>query len=308
MLVSFLAALEDGVSFTSEIAEKQAESKKSGGEGSVGVKLPSLATLLGLSLAVNGKYSRESGGDQSTESKFVREHTSASLFNRLRARLHADGLVVRVGEDVSVEAIKSGDIVELAGQFEVSPMRTLVEFMNSLSPFVEEEAAKAGAGAPLVKRNERKGMSPEQLAALELEEAARASARELAESNAATMRMVKIIESDLDSSPVIDLIFRQSKVSGIVTASREYFNSEVAAALVGGQFSFLGKVTAVDLREDAQNSVVRRGGLGPFAKSLVEPLIEEMREKWRESGAEVALPGVHLNGYYIQVIPLAIFV
>lgn len=308
MLVSFLAALEDGVAFTSEVAEKQAQTKKSGGEGSVGVKLPSLASLLGLSLAANGKYSRDSGSDQSTESKFVREHTSASLFNRLRSRLHADGLVKKIGEDDPVDALGSGDIVELSGQFEVTPMRILVDFLKSVYPFAAEESAKVIAATSEVKRNQRRNMTPEQLAELEVREAAQQALLEQAKENEATMRMVKIIESDLDSSPVVDLIFRQSRVAGLATASREYFSSEVAAALVGGRFTMLGKVTAVDLRDDAKTSVVRRGGLGPFAKSLVVPLVDQMRENWEATGIEIELPNVHIDGNFIQVIPLAIFV
>ncbi|WP_370968668.1 hypothetical protein [Amycolatopsis sp. cg9] len=309
MLVSFLAALEDGVSYHSEIAEKQAQSKKSTGEASGAVKLPSLASLLGLNLSVNGKYSRESGGDQSTESKFIREHTSASLFNRLRSRLHADGLVREIPEGGSIVDVVSGDIVEVAGQFEATPLRLLIDFMKNVYPFAEEDAKKALAALPEVKRNQRRSGSQQGRAdELHQVDAAREEILKRIEEQEGIMRTIEILERDLLSSPMVDLIFRQSGFSGLVTANREYFTSEVAAALVGGRFSMIGKVTAVDVRENASNSVVRRGGMGAFANSIVVPMLKQMREDMPIHGVEIELPEAHIGGHYIQVIPLAIFV
>lgn len=93
MMISFLATVDDGVSFSSEVAETVADTRKAAGEGSGEAKLPGLASLLGLSLSASGKYARESAEDQTTESKFVRQHTAASLFNRLRVRLKQEGIL-----------------------------------------------------------------------------------------------------------------------------------------------------------------------------------------------------------------------
>jgi len=47
MLVSFLATVDDGVSFSSEVAEKVADTRKASGEGSGEAKLPGLPACWG---------------------------------------------------------------------------------------------------------------------------------------------------------------------------------------------------------------------------------------------------------------------
>src|SRR5689334_9749319 len=81
MMVSFLATLDDGVTYTSEVAEKLTSSKQGEGEGAVKIGIPSLAQWLGLNLGADGKYRKRSASDETVESRLVREHTSASLFN-----------------------------------------------------------------------------------------------------------------------------------------------------------------------------------------------------------------------------------
>jgi hypothetical protein len=44
MLVSFLATLDDGISFSSEVAETYTNATKSSGEASGGIKLPTLTS------------------------------------------------------------------------------------------------------------------------------------------------------------------------------------------------------------------------------------------------------------------------
>jgi hypothetical protein len=303
MLVSFLAALDDGVSYTSEVAERQAEGRKSGGEGSANVKLPSLASLLGLSLSASGKYARDKTSDQSTESKFVREHTSASLFNRLRSRLHSDGLVVTVNDGSSLASMKAGSLIETAGRFSPDPMRTIVDFTKNIWPYIEGNRQNSAARSR--NRSQRRNLPPHER---EVIAAAERTAAEEEEAQAQTMRMVQIVENELGASPVVDLVLHQKSFSGIVTANREYFGSEVAASLVGGQFSLIGKVTAVDSSEDARTPIIRRGALGTVLSTAVVPLLQSMRDAWAEGGADVEIPDAYINGPYIQVIPLAIFV
>jgi hypothetical protein len=91
MMVSFLATLDDGVAYTSEVAERLASTKEGEGEGTAKAGIPSLAQWLGLSLSAEGRYRRRSLNDESVEARLVREHTSASLFNILRQRLEAVG-------------------------------------------------------------------------------------------------------------------------------------------------------------------------------------------------------------------------
>ncbi|MDT7726503.1 MAG: hypothetical protein QOI21_3079 [Actinomycetota bacterium] len=306
MLVSFLAALDDGVSFTSEISEKQGQSNKSGGEASGSVKIPSLASLMGLNLSVSGKYSRDLASDQNTESKFIRQHTSASLFNRLRSRLHEDGLVDVLDETSSADRIKPGSIIEIPGRFDIDPMRTIVEYFKSLWPYIEGASSKNVITH--VKRSQKRTMSPENLAELEAQELAQKTAEEEAGTQRETRRIVELVEKDMAGSPLVDLVLRQKKLSALVTANREFFGTDVAASLLGGQFSLLGKVTAVEAREDQKTPVVRRGAIGSIVGSFVVPMLDELRNTWSTSGIEIDIPDAYISGPFIQVIPLAIFV
>ncbi|WP_435157104.1 DUF6414 family protein [Amycolatopsis sacchari] len=307
MLISFLAALDDGVYYTSEVAEKVGKSRKSDGEASAGIKIPSLASLLGLSLSVSGKYSRQSADDQNVESKFVREHTSASLFNRLRSRLHADNLVTFVGPEDPLSKVQPGTLIETRGTIETDPMRTIVDFLKSIWPFVETEQEKAPQ-LPSVKRSQRRNMSPEQIAQLEELEAKQNAASAAAEEQRQTMKLVEMMEKDMDSSPILDLVLTNETISGLIAAKREFFGGEVAASMLGGNFSLLGKVTAVDPRNDAHTSVIRRGAMSTVVNTGIVPMLEAMRENFQQNGIQLAVPEPYIKGPYVQVIPLAIFV
>ena len=107
---------------------------------------------------------------------------------------------------------------------------------------------------------------------------------------------------------MVDLVFRSPGISGLITANREYLSDDVTAALIGGQFRVLGKVTAVDTSADAETLVVRRGAMGAIAEASVLPMLEQMQENSRESGLNLDLPEGKITGPYVQVIPLAIFV
>ncbi|MEU0462488.1 hypothetical protein ABZ215_00630 [Amycolatopsis sp. NPDC006131] len=307
MLVSFLAALDDGVYYSSEVAEKLGKTRKSDGEISGAAKLPSLASLLGLNLSASGKYSRQGAEDQNVESKFVREHTSASLFNRLRSRLHSDGLVQIISPDVDIAEVRPGALIEVTGTIETDPMRTIIDFFQSLWPFIEGEHEKTQV-LPAVKRTQRRNMSPERRAELEALEVQQALAKEAFEEQQQTMKLVDMMKSDLESSPIVDLVLRNERVSGLITASREFFGTEVAAALLGGTFSLVGKVAAVNPRQDAETPVIRRGAMSTVINTGVVPMLELMRQNFEDHNIQLSVPDPFIKGPCLQVIPLAIFV
>ncbi|GAA1858585.1 hypothetical protein GCM10009836_43480 [Pseudonocardia ailaonensis] len=303
MLISFLATLEGGASMSSEVSERSGETAKSAGEAGGEAKLPSVLSMLGISLSATGKYSRDKTRDESVESKFVRQHTAASLFNRLRTRMQEDGYLHSIDPSGDLSGVETGMLIEVAGEFDESPLRKIVDVINSIWPFVEEETEKARKSIPVPKRNGKGGVPPEQR---ELAEAARLLVDQQIEGNKQTLRMAQLVEADLSNSPVVDLLLTAPKFSGIVTASRELLTEEVTAALMGGTFRIIGKVSAVDTSESAETLVVRRGAMGLIAEAAVLPMIEAMNKPG--SGIDLALPSGKLSGPVTQLIPLAIFV
>jgi hypothetical protein len=309
MLISFLATLDDGVSFSSEVAQKRMQAVKSGVQAEAGAKLPSIATLLGLDLNASGKYSRDKTADDSTESKFVKQHTAASLFNRLRALLVKDNIVSQIGVDADLSTVTCGTVVEITGSLEETPLKKLVDLFAAIWPFLEDQIP-AVPEAPRLSRQQKRSseISTAQQQQVQLIEAARELAVAKQEEAKNTKKILDLVTSDLASSPVIDLVLRGPGVNGLITVSRDYLTDDVTAALMGGTFTVIGKVTAVNPARDAKTLVVRRGAMGAIAEASVLPMLEQVQEQMRGDGVNLDLPHGKLEGPFLQLIPLAIFV
>src|SRR4051794_36353767 len=84
MMVSFLATLQNGVSFEEKIQMRTGSKRQTSGSSEVGAQGPSIPGLASLlSFDLRGKLSIERGNERSEELEVVRQHTEASLFNRL---------------------------------------------------------------------------------------------------------------------------------------------------------------------------------------------------------------------------------
>lgn len=166
----------------------------------------------------------------------------------------------------------------------------------------------AEGGETHINRQRRRSMSAEQRAELtELErrqEAARQEQRGLDE----TKKIVSLIEKDLQSSPFVDLVLRHEAAAAIITASREFFSEDVNAALLGGTFVLVGKVTAVESDADAETMVVRRGAMGLIANAIITPMLEQVRDSFAVQEVVLDLPDATVTGPYVQVIPLALYI
>src|SRR4051794_8951772 len=81
MLISFLAALEGGVSLEDQATSTESRSATGTKELRGRVGLPSFLTMLNMDMA--GGLSTKSEGQSGEEIVAVRRHTEASLFNRL---------------------------------------------------------------------------------------------------------------------------------------------------------------------------------------------------------------------------------
>lgn len=305
MLISFLAAVDDGVAFSSEVAETVGDSRKSTGETSGEAKIPGLAALLGLSLSATGRYGRENSADQTTESKFVRQHTAASLFNRLRFRLTQSGAIKTIDAEYDPDALslEPGDLVTISGKVEVSPLQVLVKTFQALLPFFTQSNGDLPA---LPNRDRQRSMTPQQAAEFEQLKEQREAAIQQREQMKETESIVSLVQNDIDASPVVDLVLRSEAMSVLITANRENFSDDVSAALLGGTFRLIGKVTAVNNSVDAETDVIRRGAMGAIARGAVLPLLQLADSSG--SGLALDVPEPTIRGRHLQVIPLAIYV
>lgn len=301
MLLSFLATLENGVSFTTEFAQTQGSNQGNefGGEGEVG--LPSLVSMLGLNLGASGKYGRTTANENSAEQRFVREHTAASLFNRLYGALDYHQALKRVKLVGDLDELVPGDLVQISGVVQESPVEIILDTVDRIWPFIEQFTDLAEA-APSLNRSALRSMpKPQQEAAKAQAEKARKEADDMKGGR----EIMKLLKADLQESPVVDLLFVSEESTAVMTASREFFSDAAKATLIGGTFNLIGKVTGVKREADAQTEIVRRGavaGMGPMLDSL-----QEMASAMSEF-VEVERPDSIVHGPCMQVIPLSIFI
>ena len=85
MMISFLAALEGGVSKQADI--RQGRTVVTTRDQAAGGRV-SLFDVPGLKIDLSGRMGSSSQAQDTDEMRIVREHTAASLFNLLRLALH----------------------------------------------------------------------------------------------------------------------------------------------------------------------------------------------------------------------------
>ncbi len=261
MLISFLASLEDGVSYSSEVAERYTATSDREGEGAGKVSLPSIATLLGLTLSAEGRYKRRSSAEEGVESKFVREHTAASLFNRLRLRLAEipDALIQVQSSDV-LSDLASGRLVEIQGAIIGNPLKQILDLLAAIGPYfglaLEEPTSDAlPAKQPSSRAPKRSGPSKStvpQLASLSGQQTPELTLQDL----------LRVLKREVERSSVLDLLMEgPGGVKVVLTVSRELLTPEVEAYLIGGTFNVIGKASAI-LNASQSINLIRRTVLG----------------------------------------------
>ena len=298
MLVSFLAAVDNGISFRSEVAEKVATAAKNTTDVSGKVGLPSLTSLLGLSLSASGRYNRDSSGEESVDSRFVREHTAASLFNIFRRRLVDEGLVVlNEAEQITQEYVAPGTLVEITGEVLGNPLRQTLDLFVALAPFFGlslEEPKADQAERPRAQQRKQGGKGIAQLP----QEPGGPSPEVMAE-------FMRHLIRDAQRSPVVDLQMSSGQLNAVLTVSREYLSPEGEADLLSGYYSVIGKLTATLGPHDELN-LLRRTALGYGGRKLGQSLFSDFISPDNELDIKLASPTV--KGPAVQILPLAIFI
>lgn len=306
MLISFLASLEDGVSYSSEVAERYKASKDREAEAAGGISLPSIATLLGLTLSAEGRYKRRSSAEEDVESKFVREHTAASLFNRLRYRLtQIPDALIRIQSPDDLSTLSSGLLVEVQGEIAGNPLKQILDFLAALGPYygleIDEPASKVRPANRSASRSSKRsgpGKSPVPQLTSANDETADISLQD----------MLRILKHEVERSPIIDLLMDGPDGTKIVlTVSRELLTPEVEAYLIGGTFNVIGKASGV-LDAGQSISLTRRTVFGFGGRQLADEMFGEFNKSMAKGDTlNLSLAQGVIDGPAIQILPLAIY-
>ncbi len=292
MLMSFLATIEDGYYLSSNVSRKAARSRKGqarfAGEGG----LSNIASLLGLKTTVSGQYKREKSIDSNVVETFVREHTAASMFNRLYELLEAADLIKRLHVADGLYETHARDIVEISGTVTENPIEYLFDLMNQALPIVTMIQSFNKAPEPSGQEHSGETPQPPQLSGDALD-------------NPLVADVLEKIRADFSGGPVTDIVLDAGFCRVVITANREFLTDGARASLVDGSFTTLGKITNVGHSAGDSLSIVRRGSLAAFSQiqSSLESLVLSTQGELASK-----IPSTEVKGPYIQILPLAIYI
>ncbi len=289
MMVSFLAAIEGGVSVSGSETSTQAGSQEKTLAGKLGLK----AKILGLA---DGEASVEGSTHKTDETTFVsqteRHHTAASLFNILIAYLREAGQIVEICSEDDLASLKAGQLVELQGESRGNPLESILTFASAIFPYVvpDEPATTPPPPNPRSGNPQKRGPAPAPTPAAPPEDD--------------TVRMIRMMAADMQAAPVHDLLFETSPgLRFIAVTTSEFYTPATSEHLRQGYFRVVGKVTRVLAGTDSIN-LARRTVIGAGGSAMVEELISSFRDLDSLS-LDVADPIV--SGPALQLLPMAIY-
>ncbi|MFT3865193.1 MAG: hypothetical protein QM729_13030 [Solirubrobacterales bacterium] len=287
MMISFLAALEGGgVAFEGEEMSRAATGAERTKEAGGRIGLPAIGALFGIDLT--GRLSSAGSEEESRETKVLRRHTEASLFNLLRYRLLSEERVQQVS-NLSDKKIGPGDLIEFEGEYIGNALQDIVDMFFKLLPYtdIEEQANKQ-------KKNQKKSGNP----------AVRATAEQRQETDedpSAVLRMFRIVHDDLDNSPVEDVVLQGTAAQAVLTLSQDFLSAETQQQMVSARLRVIGKVSRV-LQGSETVNLMRRSALGLTGPEVAEELVESATKL-----GSVSIGHPIVKAPAVQIQPLAVF-
>ena len=306
MMISFLAYLEGGVVTQEEETTREAGARERVLKGRAGGRFR-LPWTVDVDAGTEGSTQRRD--EVSSESKSARHHTAASLFNLLYQYLHDDEQLIALQDETQLTDVRSGDLVELSGEYLGNPLEDVLAFLSSVLPYITEqqEAQRAAAEAALEQaRKAQRSGNPAKRAqsATDTPELAQALASLTAPTDENLgLQMMRRMAEDLRLVPVHDLVMTTpAGLRAVLTVSSEYYSDETNESLRAGDFRVIGKVTRV-LTDDETINLTRRTVLGAAGPTIAQELIESV--KTDELQLDVTDPIVAAPA--VQILPMAIF-
>jgi hypothetical protein len=301
MMVSFLAALTGGVTFGGEVTERISAVQGREREGTGKAGLPSLASLFGLTIDMTGRVKAHSQGEESTETRVVREHTEASLFNLLREALVARDDFMEVVDSSQLELVNAGQLVEVSGEIVGNPLQQILDVVGRIIPYVRAAEDPGGRPTHGPTRSERRRPQQRQAGSTVQQD----SSNEGMSSD--VLKMFQVMREDVERATVRDLVLKSSgDMKAVLTTSREFLSHEAEEYLLGGRFKAIGKITRV-LEEGESINLARRTAIGLAGPEMARELINSLRSNDAEEFSfQAEDPIVHAPA--LQLLPLAVFV
>lgn len=310
MITSFLAALNDGISYGIDVTRKQDTQKTAGAEAEANAGtsgIPILSSLFNFDL--RGKINENNSAGNSEEIKLIKKHTESSLFMSLRQTLKTQEIIKMPFSLQDLSIISHGDLIEITGQIYRSPLSEALDAIIRVLGLLgvdlsKEEPTNQGQTGASVRSQPKRGT------AKQIQSVAPTDPIDQLFTNKQALFAIKMAErmrDDLIHSKVQDMLMKPSIASDfqvVAALSTEFLSDTSAQTLLSGEYTLLGKVSRV-LTEDEELSLYQRTTLSYINNKFMDTFIHSMKQQdfiyLREDLSVVKAP-------LIQVIPLAIFV
>lgn len=299
MMVSFLAAVEGGVSFEDQSKTVEGSQDTREREGGGGIKLPSLLSV--LSMDVSGRMKSSGADSMTSEITTVRRHTEASLFNALRTQLRASEAITELSSVGQLDDLQTGELVEIVGQVNGNPLQHVLDLLATFAPYlgIDLDGSKTSAAPAKSKQNKQRGNQ-----SLRQVQPQTAAPEEEPSFGPAEIQLFQTMRADLDNASVRDLVLDgPDDVKAVLTLSREFLSATGEEYLLGGRFTVLAKVTRV-LAGDELINLTRRTALGAAGPETAREIVNSFADV-PDLDIDVSDPVVEVPG--LQLLPLAIF-
>lgn len=294
MLVSFVAAAEDGFAFESEETEKGATATDRTREatGRVRAGFPALGSLIGLDMS--GRYGRKDQEQESRETKVVRQHTEASLFNLLRHELIVQDRITVIERGEQLSGLEIGDLVEIMGEIVGNPLQQMLDLFFQILPYLGHDVE--ALMKPKKREDPGKSGNP----------AVRAGAGQSGDlEEEDSLRLLATMRGDLDNGSVRDLVLLGPMgIRAVLALSTEFLTPAAADRLLGGRFTAIGKVSRV-LAPDESINLTRRTVLGLGGPAVARKLVTGFTS---DNSLFVDIGDPVVEPPAVQLLPLAVFV
>ena len=311
MMTSFVAALEDGIAYGSDVVRWEDQRQSSGKEATAGVGIPRVSILSSLfNFDLRGKITGAGEAGSGEEVTLVRRHTEASLFMRLRQSLIERQLVSTVTSVDDLEQLsqaKQGSLVEIAGQIYRSPLSETLEAVFRILNMLGVEISEDSSPQPATQNNQGQKKGGQNKRQNQVQSAPQVGGVELGEDSLFGLRIAQRVKDDLQESKILDAILRPSDVEGLTVVLSLALDALPEGALdnvLSGRFTVLGKVTRI-VEGEEEISLYQRSALRYFMdNSEFESAFTSIGQGF---GLNIADNPSSVGAPAVQLMPLAIY-
>lgn len=307
MMTSFVAALEDGIAYGSDVTRRDDNRRRlgAGSEARASAGIPGMgifSTLLNMDLRGNIQGEQASGSEE--EVTLVRRHTEASLFMRLRHTLVNDDRILRIRKLDDLQQLANAEqdyLVEVRGQISRSPLNESLEavfrVLSMLGVDLDGNARSSQQG---------QGGGGKQKRGQQQRAKSLADEFQIGDEGRMGLQLMQRIREDLTQSKILDVVMRPASVedlSVVMALALEFLPEGALDNMLSGDFTVLGKVTRL-VEGDAEISLYQRTVFKNLDSSSFDEMFNELRKsplfRLSDNPSSIRAPA-------LQVMPLAIY-